>query len=336
MAKVVLGIGTSHGPMLVTSPDQWALRLPDDHRNMHPWRGKDWSFDDLVKARSGEGFEAKITPQAQADNLKRCRAAIDKLAEVFHDARIDVAVIVGNDQMEIFDDGLVPAFSVLWGDEIVNAPFTESRMAKLPPGIVESVPGYIPDGGATYPANGELGRRIIESVTADGFDVASMRRLPKNETPHAYGFVYRWIMRDDPAPSVPVVLNTFYPPNQPTLRRCEAFGKSILKAIEAWDSDARVALIASGGLTHFVIDEPTDHIILDALRDGDIAPLVALGEPIFQAGTSEVKNWIPVAGAMAELGLPMTLVDYVPVYRSTAGTGNAMAFVYWAAEGEPA
>jgi 3-O-methylgallate 3,4-dioxygenase len=54
-----------------------------------------------------------------------------------------------------------------------------------------------------------------------------------------------------------------------------------------------------------------------------------LGEAIFQAGTSEVKNWIPVAGAMDELGFGMEVIDYVPCYRSEAGTGNAMAFATW-------
>jgi 3-O-methylgallate 3,4-dioxygenase len=44
---------------------------------------------------------------------------------------------------------------------------------------------------------------------------------------------------------------------------------------------------------------------------------------------SEIKNWVPVAGAMAALGLPMALVDHVPCYRSDAGAGNAMGFVYW-------
>jgi 3-O-methylgallate 3,4-dioxygenase len=32
---------------------------------------------------------------------------------------------------------------------------------------------------------------------------------------------------------------------------------------------------------------------------------------------------------MAECGMDMTLVDYVPCYRSEAGTGNAMGFAYW-------
>ncbi|MFT5440911.1 MAG: 3-O-methylgallate 3,4-dioxygenase, partial [Alphaproteobacteria bacterium] len=30
-----------------------------------------------------------------------------------------------------------------------------------------------------------------------------------------------------------------------------------------------------------------------------------------------------------DLNKKMTLVDYVPCYRSLAGTGNAMGFLYW-------
>lgn len=43
----------------------------------------------------------------------------------------------------------------------------------------------------------------------------------------------------------------------------------------------------------------------------------------------------PVYGAMSQIGAAMTLVDYVPCYRSEAGTGNAMGFVYWDAANNP-
>jgi 3-O-methylgallate 3,4-dioxygenase len=138
-------------------------------------------------------------------------------------------------------------------------------------------------------------------------------------------------MKDKVAPNVPIMLNTFYPPNQPTAMRCFDFGRSLVKAIESWPSESRVALIASGGLTHFVIDETVDKVILDAMRRDDIKNIATLGEEIFQAGTSEVKNWIPVAAAMSDLHYKLNIVDYVPCYRSEAGTGNAMGFVYWRA-----
>jgi 3-O-methylgallate 3,4-dioxygenase len=316
--------------MLSTPPDKWDLRLPDDVRNSHHYQGKLWSFEELVRLRRGEGLAAQITLEVWRARHQACRNAIEQLAKVFEGARIDAAVIVGNDQMEIFDESVIPAFSVFWGGEIVNSEYTEERMANLPPGIPISVAGHIPPGGAVYPGHGELGARIIRQAMARGIDVAAMKQLPKRETPHAFGFVYRQIMGDRPPPSVPVVINTFYPPNQPTVRRCYDLGKVIVEAIRSWESHARVALIASGGLSHFVIDESVDNIFLEALRARNIDRLADLGEGIFQAGTSEIKNWIPVAGAMAEFGLAPHVVDYVPCYRSEAGTGNAMGFVYWA------
>ena len=319
----------SHGPMLSTPPERWNLRLPDDVRCTHHFRGRTWSFDELVQVRRGEDLAGQVTLEVWRERHAACRRAIDTMTEVLAEARADVAVIVGNDQMEIFDEDLIPPFSVLWGDTIVNSDYTAERLASLPPGIPISVPGHIPPGGAVYPAAPELGRRIIETAGADGFDVAAMKRLPRNETPHAFGFVYRQLMRDQPMPSVPVLLNTFYPPNQPTVRRCYDFGKSVLRAIQSWNSDARVAFIASGGLTHFVIDETVDRLLLQAIEARSIERVADLGEAVFQAGTSELKNWLPVAGAMADLGYPATLVDYVPCYRSEAGTGNAMGFVYW-------
>jgi 3-O-methylgallate 3,4-dioxygenase len=233
--------------------------------------------------------------------------------------------------MEMFDDGLIPAMSVYRGETIPNAFPREEEIAKMPPGIPIAIPGHIPPQGATYPGLPDLGKHIIETAISEQFDVTSMGRLPDGveHIPHAFGFVFRNIMADKAVPTVPVVLNTFYPPNQPSVARCYDFGKSLLRAIEGWKSDARVALIASGGLTHFVVDEDVDNAVMDALRSRKIEGVAKLGEPIFQAGTSEIKNWVPVAGAMADLGYEPNVIDYVPCYRSMAGTGNAMGFVYW-------
>ena len=329
MAEIVLGIGTSHGPMLVTGTEQWASRLAFDKSVKHAWRNGVWSFDELVAERAGEGLAAKITKDAMEAHNRRCQDALDILAEKFAQARIDVAVIFGNDQMEIFDDRLIPAFSVFYGDTITNYEFSPERMAQLPPGIELSVPGYIPKGGAEYRGQPDLANAIIAQAIQEEFDVAAMKSLPKPETPHAFGFVYRRIMRDSPVPSVPLLVNTFYPPNQPRVSRCYDFGKAVLRGIQSWESDARVAVFASGGLTHFVIDEQLDQLFFDAIRDRDITRMAQISEKVFQDGTSELKNWIPLAGMMAELGLEPEVIDYVPCYRSEAGTGNAMGFVTW-------
>jgi 3-O-methylgallate 3,4-dioxygenase len=128
---------------------------------------------------------------------------------------------------------------------------------------------------------------------------------------------------------VPVFVNTFYPPNQPPASRCFAFGRALARAIASWPEDVDVAVIASGGLTHFVLDELFDDSVLAAMLNGDGDALASLPEEMFQSGTSEIKNWITVAGVMAEARLSMRLLDYVPCYRSEAGTGSAMGFAHW-------
>lgn len=329
MAEIVLGIGSSHGPMLVTETETWDARVPFDKQVRHAWRSGSYSFDELVEARKDEGIEKMVNIDVWEGQQERCQGCIEALADKFAEAKVDVAVIVGNDQMEIFDERLIPAFAVHYGDTITNYEFSEERMAKVPVGVELAIPGYIPRGGAEYPGHPELATHIIRSAIGDNFDVAAMKGMPKPETPHAWGFIYRRIMRDNPVPSVMVSVNAFYPPNQPTVRRCYDFGQSIVRAIRSWDSDARVALLASGGLTHFVVDEEVDRTFLNALMEKDITRVEQLGEAIFQDGTSELKNWVPVAGAMAEVGLEPELLDYVPCYRSEAGTGNAMGFVCW-------
>jgi len=113
------------------------------------------------------------------------------------------------------------------------------------------------------------------------------------------------------------------------VRRCLSLGKALAAAIASWKDDARVAVIGSGGMSHFVVDEELDRGFLAAMKRNDSDALISIPAYNFRSGTSELKNWIPVAGAMSEAGLDMTVVDYQPLYRSAAGTGSGMAFAYW-------
>src|SRR5206468_5270982 len=139
--------------------------------------------------------------------------------------------------------------------------------------------------------------------------------------------IYRRIMNGMTIPTVPMMLNTYYPPNQPTPKRCYALGQALRQAVESWPSDKRVAVIASGGLSHFVIDEELDHQIITAMQHNDAAALSSIPKERLNSGNSEIRNWIATAGAVEHL--KMQLIDYVPCYRSPAGTGCAMGFAQW-------
>ncbi len=334
MAKIVLGIGASHGPMLSTPPAQWDLRAGADRANKnHAYQGELMDFATLKSRRTEDFSDAASLPERQS-RFDRCQTALDELADKFRAAAADVVVVVGNDQREVFQDDFTGAFTVYCGETIPNVPLNGERRAKLPPGIAIAEAGHCSPEGANYPGAPLLARALVRSLTADGFDIAQSARLPVGEDrqhgiPHAFGFIYRRIMQDQPPPSVPVFVNGGVPDNIPNAARCLAFGHALQRAIASWPQDTRVALIASGGWTHFVIDEALDQQFLAGMQLADEAALAAVPERMFQGNTAEMKNWYPVAAAMHDQGLKFRLVDYVPCYRTEAGTGNAMGFALW-------
>jgi hypothetical protein len=335
VARPVIGIGTSHGPQLVTDPRDWPQRVIADRHNRHFHHGTEYAFDELVTLRRDTDWAPRITEAVWREKHAQCQVRIEALADRLRAARPSLAIIFGNDQSEIFCDDDIPAFAVYRGDTIGNIPKSAEQRAALPPGVGAAELGYCPPEAAHYPGAPEFADHIIRELIAAEFDVAQMSRIPTgprghNSIPHAYGFVYRRIMRDDPVPTVPLIVNNYYEPNKPTVKRCLAFGRAVARAVKSFPVDERVALIASGGLTHFVIDEAFDRMVLEAMEKGDFDRLCAIPEMMFRSpGTGEIKNWLPLAAAMSELGMKMTLLDYVPCYRSEAGTGTAMAFAHW-------
>jgi OH-DDVA oxygenase/3-O-methylgallate 3,4-dioxygenase len=334
VAKIVLGVGTSHGPLLSTPPDMWHLRAEWDRSQLHPYQGRAYTYEELRAARRAEHLDAQITLEERRRRYDSCQAAIERLAQVWAEAKPDVAVIFGNDQMELFGNSLMPAFFVYAGETIENGPVSEERKAKMEPGIAVSLDGHKPQHRSVYPGLPELAQVVIRALMEDEFDVSISNKLPTGprgsaDIPHAFGFVYERIMKGKVVPNLPLFTNTFYPPNQPSAKRCFRFGETVAKAIASWGCDLRVAIFGSGGLSHFAVNETFDREVMAAVKGGDKAKLTSLPHELLQEGTSEIKNWIPLAAVMTQTRLAPIIIDYVPCYRSEAGTGNAMAFMYW-------
>jgi hypothetical protein len=147
--------------------------------------------------------------------------------------------------------------------------------------------------------------------------------------PHGYAFVVKRLFNNQPRPIVPVFQNTCYPPNTPSAKRSYQLGQAIGSAINAWPEPARVAVIASGGLSHFVVDEELDRQLLAALEKKDSHTLQSIPKERLYSAASESLNWIAVGGVMEKEPLRFELVDYVPVYRTPANTGGGWAFGRW-------
>jgi hypothetical protein len=197
MAKIVLGMGTSHGPMLSTPWKDWGQRVEfDRHVEAHDFRGGKYKFDALVEMRRDENIAAEITLEKWKTRFEACRAAIDTLAAKFAEVKPDVGVLIGNDQRELFTEDNFPAFAIYWGETIENRPRTPEQVANLPPGVAIAERGHAPPEDAVYPGQPALGRHMIGYMMDAGFDIAASSRLPAgsgycNGIPHAYGSIYR-------------------------------------------------------------------------------------------------------------------------------------------------
>jgi Catalytic LigB subunit of aromatic ring-opening dioxygenase len=333
MAKIVLAMATTHGPQLHTTVEQWQLRVKADQARTHPFRSGVYSFDELVAMRGPEGLDGKSSMEAQRSYHSRCQVAMEKLADKWDQIGADTAVILGNDQNEIYEtDQLNPPFMVFFGDTIPNYPQSEEHKRNLPAGVAEAEHGHATNVYTEYRGIPELGSHIIKTLTEREFDVAASKVWPKharNGASHAFGHIYRQVMRDKVVPNVPVYQNTFFPPNQPTAKRSYQFGQVIKEAIESWPSDKRVAVFASGGMSHFVIDEEFDRKFVAALKSREKDYLTSIPLKDLQSGTSELKSWISLAGLLEDMSAEMHEIDYVPCYRSPAGTGTANGFYWW-------
>lgn len=336
MAEIVLGMFTTHGPTLSTTPEQWLLRLPADHANKaHPFRKGRYDFETLVEMRKDEGLAEKSSLEERTLRHDRCRVAIDEMARIYAEVNPDVVVIFGNDQEELMLPRMMPSFTIFNGETIWNEPASPEQAAHHPPGIHEAEWGHKPPVYTEYPGHPELANILITAANQNDFDIARADQLPEHPghwhsgIGHAFGFVYRQIMRDKVTPNVPIIANTFFPPNQPKAKRCYDLGKVVGDAIRSWDSDLRVAVFGSGGMSHFVIDEELDQVVIQALANRDADALTNIDESLYQSGTSELKNWVGAAGALFPTGLKGEVIDYVPCYRSAAGTGTANGFIAW-------
>lgn len=327
MAKFVMGIGSSHSPALLMEPSGWLARGETDDKTimaLHDFDGKRVKYDELL-VKTSPDLMKEIEPAILEARHQANEAAIARITEVLDAADPDIVIIIGDDHKEVFQDDNMPALSVYWGDKLPYKPVGVMKW-KYDPKLKPDY-WYWQD-EREYPVASEFARRLIGDLMARDFDPAhSKYYMPDQGMSHSYGYVYRRIMTRKIYPIIPVNINTYYPPNQITPQRAYAVGRAIREAVESWPEDLRVVIMATGGLSHFVVDETFDRAFLDLMAKGGVEGHAALPLEKLQSGNSEFRCWSALAGAVE--GKAMTLIDYVPCYRSPAGTGCAMAFAYW-------
>lgn len=329
MARIVFCAGSSHTPLLTLPSDKWAHRAKVDYENpqLNLSDGRLVSYDEL-KAEVGEPYSDLVSAEVLSRKDETCQRALDRLADDLEAANPDVVVIVGDDQQELFSAANQPAIAVFHGGEVV----TQGRYghADVPDWMQAVGRGYMMDEAHVISGAPDLALEVIRGFLDRHVDVAAVACVEdaaKAGFGHAYGFIVHRLFKGRAIPVLPILLNTYYPPNVPSAARCHEIGAALRGAIEVCPLDLRVAIVASGGLSHFVVDEVLDRRVLEGCGAAEPDLLRSLPRGALNSGSSEILNWVLAAGAAG--AAPLAWCEYVPLYRTPAGTGIGAAFAVW-------
>jgi Catalytic LigB subunit of aromatic ring-opening dioxygenase len=329
VADIVFGAASSHSPQLSSGVDMWEDHAARDRRNalLLGTDAEYHTYDELLTL-ADPAIEKELRPEIWAEKYARAQEAVTELTRRLGEAAPDAAIVIGDDQREIFRDEGIPAFGCYLGDELLDLPPDPETADRIPAGIrAASWAAHSPTPEA-HRVHAGLSRHLLETLVDHDFDMMCFTEQPAGRSlGHAFTFPrYRLGLPAD-TPIVPIFVNTYYPPNVPSAARSYALGRAIARGVRTWPGDERVAVIASGGLSHFVVNERLDQRVLGALTRGDADGLRCLRRAELRSGNSEILNWVVAAGALEDR--TATVIDYVPGYRTPAGTGAGMAFAAW-------
>ena len=313
MGSIVAAIASSHA-FAVAPPEKWD-ELRERNRNMY--------------AQRQNVAPPPPHPQLSKENWEdvevrygRVRGGLIELKRTIEESKPDVLLVIGDDQNENYTAQNVPQFAIYTGAEAVFF----DRLFKAE---------------KTYPCAAAISQVILASAVDAGFDLSFSEHFPdKRLISHAHVEpLMRILLPAADVPIVPIYVNAIHPPG-PTPARCYAFGRMLKEVVSDRLPGKRVAVYASGGLSHFTagypwrfyhgpfgygcISEEFDRRILQWMAEGQSNKLAELSSAeLLDHGNIELRSWIVLAGAVGDARAQV--LAYEPLYRGIMG----MAVARW-------
>ncbi|HZV08791.1 MAG TPA: hypothetical protein VFF94_03500, partial [Novosphingobium sp.] len=216
------------------------------------------------------------TAAAPAGQRSRVFAAFDEISALLRARAVDTVIIIGSDHCSLFGSECLPPCLIGTGD--VRGPLED----------------WLGLERQDLPSHPALARHIIDTGLVDGIDWSVSRNLLVD---HAIMIPFHYVVRPNPGQRIiPVYLNAGGDPALPSWRAAR-MGESIAAAVRSWPGDERVAILGTGGLSHWVgmarmgtVNEAWDRRIIALEEAGDLAAVVELaveqdeGLPVGLAG----------------------------------------------------
>ncbi|KLL11265.1 extradiol ring-cleavage dioxygenase [Protofrankia coriariae] len=334
-----LGLGLTHYPLLAGTDEhmagllRWTLQdpdIPEAEKDPASWpelMRREWADDQGVAAAAEHRRELRA-------GLARCRAALDAFQP-------DLLVVWGDDQYENFREEVIPPFCVLAYDDTEVHPFALMNERGSP-----NAWGRPDDMTFALRSDAAAARALTDDLLQDGFDVAySYRKRVGAHFPHAIVNTQLFLDYDHagtefPYRLLPITVNCYgqhaiarrgalarfaeirdeqLDPVGPSPARCFDLGRAVARALN--HGNKRIALVASSSWSHAFLTDASWHLRPDTAADlrlyeafvrGDYATWTSVtSAQIVRAGQHEMLNWFCLAGAMDELGMPLSWSTFV-------------------------
>ena len=162
MAKIVLGIGTSHTPLLSLPPEMWPEYAKGDERNpelSYPPHGYVMSFPQAVETL--KGTTRYDGPEPFVEQAAKFKKALDVLASTLQSADPDITVVISDDQDEWFYEHNMPRFAIYWGD---SAPLIPRSLVAGASEMAARIAAGYGDVPMDVPIASHFGRYLVEYV----------------------------------------------------------------------------------------------------------------------------------------------------------------------------
>ena len=180
---------------------------------------------------------------------------------------------------------------------------------------------------APFAGQPDLSWHIIEQLVGNSFDVATCQQMLVD---HAFTLPLKllWPGERCPVRTVPICINTVQHP-MPTAGRCYQLGKAVGDAVRSWDSDARVVIVGTGGLSHqldgeragFINKEFDMKFMQSLIDDPEWATRYSIHELVELAGTQgvELVMWLAARAAMTGSVQSLHRNYHIPISNTAAG-----------------
>jgi aromatic ring-opening dioxygenase catalytic subunit (LigB family) len=311
MGKIIAAGASSHAYAL-DSIDDWENRRKRTRGNYTKRYGVEPPEQPQVALESYENNKMRF------DEIEN---GIRMIQQNFQELKPDAIIIIGDDQNENFNEENLPQFSIYIG-ESVN--YYDSH---------KNVRG-------TQICHSELAWDLLEKSVERGFELSYSKKLPKGELiSHAHAPLIPMLDPEGKIPMVLIFVNAINVPG-PIPARCYQLGQMLRSIIESRPGNERIAVYASGGLSHFTAGYPWPHFkgsntvgsiceefdqkIVKLIQEGNGRELINLTNgDLLANGDIEFRQWVILMGMLGE-AKPQFL-HYHALYRALTG----MAVGHW-------